>query len=270
MLRGYLRASSRAFAVVSAVLLAFAAGASAKPAPRRIHPGPLARTRPGVRPMIAFRRTSRSTVTSTNWSGYAATDAAFSDVRGSWVQPNVTCPSRGSQYSSFWVGLDGYSSNTVEQIGTDSDCQGRNRPTYYAWYEMYPAGSVETSLSVKPGDKMTAEVSVRGSAYTLTLTDSRSGTYQTTQTLSGAADSSAEWIVESPEICSFYCTLASLANFGTANFTAESATAGSTTGPISAFTNDEIVMETNNGTVRAQPSPLIAGGSAFSDTWKHS
>jgi hypothetical protein len=210
-------------------------------------------------------------VTSTNWSGYAATGATFTDVKGSWVQPTVNCSSaHRAQYSSFWVGIDGYDSSTVEQIGTDSDCNGRNRPSYYAWYEMYPAGSVQTPLSIKPGDAVSAEVSVKGTTYTLTLVDSRSGTYTTTQTASGDADSSAEWIAESPEICNvFSCSLAQLANFGTVNFGSASATAGAVTGPISAFTNDEIVMETSNGTVRAQPSALSGGGSSFSDTWKH-
>lgn len=261
------RAVSCAIVVVGMLMLAFAGSAAAAPRSR-----PLARAgRPGVRPLSRLDRLNHSTVTSTNWSGYADTGATFSDVKGSWVQPAVTCSSSRAQYSSFWVGLDGYNSNSVEQIGTDSDCTGRNRPSYYAWYEMYPAGSVETSLSVKPGDTLSAEVSVKGSTYTLRLVDSRGGTYTTTKTSSGDADSSAEWIAESPEICNFYsCSLAQLADFGVVNFGSASATAGSVTGPISAFTSNEIVMTTSNGTVRAQPSALTAGGSAFSDTWKHS
>jgi hypothetical protein len=247
-------------------MLAFAGSAAAAPIV-----GPLAPAgRPGARPFRPLGRISRSTVTSTNWSGYADTGATFTDVKGSWVQPAVTCPSKSAQYSSFWIGIDGYDSNSVEQIGTDSDCRGRNRPSYYAWYEMYPAGSVQTPLSVQPGDALTAEVSVSGSTYTLRLADSRSGVYTTTQTSSGNADSSAEWIAESPEICAFYCSLAQLANFGTVYFSSASASAGSVTGAISAFANTKIVMETSNGTVRAQPSALSTDGSAFSDTWNHS
>ena len=49
-------------------------------------------------------------------------------------------PAGGFPYSSFWVGIDGYSSSSVEQLGTDSDCAG-NTPDYYAWWEMYPAGT---------------------------------------------------------------------------------------------------------------------------------
>src|SRR5579884_4318905 len=73
--------------------------------------------------------------TSTNWSGYAVTGNRFTSVSASWTEPAVTCS--GTAYSSFWVGLDGDTSNTVEQTGTDADCSG-STPQYYAWYEMYP------------------------------------------------------------------------------------------------------------------------------------
>jgi hypothetical protein len=253
------------------VALVCAAGASAASTAGRVSVGPLVGSvRPGVRPLSSLGQVGDSTVTSSNWSGYAATGKKFSNVKGSWVQPTATCSSRGAQYASFWIGIDGYSSSTVEQIGTDSDCRGRNRPSYYAWYEMYPAGSVQIPLRIAPGDSLTAQVTVSASTYTLTITDSRSGTYRTSQTLSGAADSSAEWIAEAPEICSSTCTQAALANFGTLQFSGAAATGGSVTGSISAFSNSEIVMEASNGTVKAQPSALSAGGSVFSDTWKHS
>lgn len=271
MSRGYVRGVLAVMSLAGGFPLVCVANASAAPTANRVRVGPLVHSGPsGVRPLGSLGRVGNRTVISSNWSGYAATGQKFSDVKGSWVQPSVTCPSRGAQYASFWVGLDGYSSDTVEQIGTDSDCRGRNRPSYYAWYEMYPSGSVEVPLSVAPGDSLSAEVAASGSAYTLTITDSRSGTYMTTQALSGAADSSAEWIAEAPEICSFTCTLASLADFGTLSVTSAAATDGSTTGAISAFSNSEIVMETSNGTVRAQPSTLTAGGAVFSDTWQHS
>jgi hypothetical protein len=51
--------------------------------------------------------------------------ASVTDVTGSWTVPAVDCTSPNGTpngYSSFWVGIDGYGSNTVEQIGTDSDC----------------------------------------------------------------------------------------------------------------------------------------------------
>ena len=91
-------------------------------------------------PAIIHERHGRN-ATSTNWSGYAVTgpDGSVTDVKGSWKVPDVVCSSPGTpnSYASFWVGIDGYGSNTVEQIGTDSDCSGGNA-VYYAWYEFYP------------------------------------------------------------------------------------------------------------------------------------
>lgn len=201
----------------------------------------------------------------------------FIDAKGSWVQSAATCSTNSAQYASFWVGIDGYSSDSVEQLGTDSDCNGRNRPAYYAWYEMYPAHSVELSPSkypVKPGDTLSATVSVTGTAFTLSIASSEGWTFTTTLGGAGLAQSSAEWIAESPEICTHRCTLAQLSDFGAVNFSnSEAAVSAGAMQPISSFTYDsgphEIIATTSNGTVRAQPSALGAGGTSFSIAWRH-
>jgi hypothetical protein len=81
-------------------------------------------------------------VSSSNWAGYAASgsNGAFTSASASWTQPAGQCTG-GSTYAAFWVGLDGYTSHTVEQIGTEADCSGRT-PQYYVWYEIYPGASV--------------------------------------------------------------------------------------------------------------------------------
>lgn len=267
-----------ACALVSAGALAAAGGASAATSGRLVRVGP--RITPGgrINPLKPLGQRNNDTVTSSNWSGYAVENSSpFTDVRGSWVQPAVNCATGKAQYSSFWGGLDGYASNSVEQLGTDSDCTGRNRPSYYAWYEMYPAGSVGLSTRtypVKPGDTLSSEVSVSGSTFTLSLKSSEGWTFTTSQTGSGLARSSAELIAEAPEICSFTCQLAPLANFGTVNFSNVEAAAGGSDQPFSAFTADsgphQIIAVANGGQVKAQPSALSAGGNAFSITWEHS
>jgi hypothetical protein len=273
----YARVPARlgALAIAGIAALVLAGSASATTHRAIIRPAPMIPL-PGVRPHIPSG-SRNDVVTSTNWSGYATESASrFTYVTGTWTQPSVTCGSSHAQYSSFWAGIDGYSSNSVEQLGTDSDCTGKNRPSYYAWYEMYPANSVDISTStypVKPGDNMTASVSVSGTSFTLKLTDATQGwTFTTTKSGSGLSQSSAELIAESPEICSSSCSLAQLADFGTVSFSnAEAAVSGGAAQPFSAFTYDsgphEIVMDTNNGTVRAQPSSLASN--TFSVTWKH-
>ena len=213
---------------------------------------------------------------STNWSGYAVETNlqspqtnAVTLVQSQWVVPAVSCPNRSSSYSSIWVGIDGYSDGTVEQIGTDQDCNRRN-PVYYAWYEMYPQSSHTVSLAVAPGNVMTALVQYTGNnSYTLTLNNVSTGkTFTTTQQLANAGRSSAEWVVEAP---SSWFGVLPLANFGTANLTNSVATINGHNGTISdpAWQKDAITMVTNNNTVKALPSALSADGSSFSVAWKH-
>lgn len=216
---------------------------------------------------------SNGTASSTNWSGYAVTGAngKYTDVKGSWVQPTATCSSRKAAYSSFWVGLDGYNSNSVEQLGTDSDCS-RGRATYYGWYEMYPNPSFQLSTSsypVSPGDTLTAEVHYNGNGtYTLSMSSSRGWSFNTTQS-GNFSNSSAEWIAEAPSSCSATCTVLPLANFGTMSFSNSTAN-GATIGSYGSSVWEEITMVTSGGTVKAQPSALNGSGNGFSDTWKHS
>jgi hypothetical protein len=199
---------------------------------------------------------------SLNWSGYAAVSGHYTSVSASWTQPSVTCSSK-TTYSSFWVGLDGDGSNSVEQTGSEGDCQG-GRAVYYAWYEMYPKYPVTINHPVHPSDSMSASVTAgSNSSFKLVISDSTQGwSYQTTQKLVGAALASAEAIAEAPSSIS---GVLPLANFGKVNFSSTMVNGKS----IGSFNPQEIVMETSGGIVKAQPSAL-SGGTAFSVTWKHS
>lgn len=210
-------------------------------------------------------RGRRVTAYSTNWSGYAVAGGAgsFRSASASWTQPAVACGSRSQQYSSFWVGLDGYSSQTVEQIGTDSDCSGPT-PQYYGWYEMYPAYPVYFLNTVRPGDRMSASVTFSGvSAYTLVLRDATRGWTRTVVvSRRGLARSSAEVITEAP---SSFSGVLPLANFGTVSYSTSAAngTSLNTLSPV------RIVMVNNGGQPKDTTSPISSRG-AFSNTWLRS
>jgi hypothetical protein len=207
-------------------------------------------------------------VTSTNWSGYAAHGATFSDVDGSWQQPTANCasvPKNTVALSAFWVGLDGYLSNRVEQTGTEADCLGTS-PRYYAWYEFYPHRLFvlsQTIYPVSPRDRLSARVSQAASSVTVTLNDqTQHWTYTTTVPAKHLGFSSAEWIAEGPSN--------QLTDFGSVDFTAATAsTDGVTQRPIDSLSNDAITMQTRSGIVRATPSPPPVS-SVFSVTWQHS
>ena len=213
-----------------------------------------------VRPQTSADGTKNTSTTSTNWSGYAATGGTYTSVSSSWTEPTGTCKS-GDQYSSFWVGLDGYNSDSVEQTGTDTDCDGRT-PQYYAWYEMYPAGSVEISDTVKPGDSISASVTYGSSnKFTLKISDSTRGwTYSTTKTLSGSARSSAEVITEAP-CCTNSGGILPLADFGKVSYTGSTVN-GST---LSSFNPVEITMVSASG--KQEDSTSSLSGGSFSNTW---
>jgi hypothetical protein len=199
--------------------------------------------------------------TSTNWSGYAVTGSRFTNVSASWTEPTAKCT--GTAYSSFWVGLDGDTSNTVEQTGTDADCSG-STPQYYAWYEMYPKYPVNLRGTVRPGDHLSASVTTNGTgSFTLTITDSTQGWTNTTNArLKSAKLASAEVIAEAPSSSQ---GVLPLANFGTVGFTGATANGSLLTSSTPHI--DPITMQSGS-TVKAQPSSISSG--AFSVAWKHS
>jgi hypothetical protein len=147
--------------------------------------------------------------------------------------------------ASFWVGIDGFATQTVEQTGTSVDCY-YGVAQYTAWYEFFPATPILTVFSVSPGDHMTAEVSYSKSThkFTLTITDVPSigvpVTYTTPPTaVSGAAENSAEWIAENAAACiTPSCSVfefLSLSDFGSTTFSSATATVKRVTGSISSF-----------------------------------
>ena len=202
---------------------------------------------------------------STNWSGYAATTGTYTSVSASWTEPTGTC-SRGSQYSSFWVGLDGYSSGSVEQTGSEVDCSGSSA-RYYAWYEMYPNPSHSYSNTVRPGDHFNASVTYTGSNhFSLFIQDSTQGwSHTTTGTLAGAPRSSAEVIVEAP-CCTASGGILPLANFHTVKITSSKAN-GSSLGSASGVT--QIIMIDSAGRDKDTVSSLTSGEN-FTATWLRS
>jgi hypothetical protein len=205
----------------------------------------------------------RRQVESTNWSGYAVTggSGAFHSISASWVEPTGICNTRGkAQYSSFWVGLDGFNSNSVEQTGTDVDCSHRT-PVYYGWFEMFPAAPVNYPNTVRPGDHFSASVTFSGSStYTLVLTDSTRGwTHTTTKSQTGLTRSSAEVITEAPSSAG---GVLPLADFGTVNYSTSAAN-GTSMGTQSPT---KIIMVDSKGLPKDSTSAISTSG-AFSNTW---
>src|SRR5438309_7050152 len=103
----HLRAVVRLIGGASAFLAALSIGAAPALAQAKVHG-----------PKRGFGRG-----TSTNWSGYAVDGSSATYAVGTWTQSSVACQPGENSWSSPWVGIDGDNSNTVEQTGTDGDCQ---------------------------------------------------------------------------------------------------------------------------------------------------
>ena len=215
----------------------------------------------GTAPMVALGR-SANFAQSTNWSGYAAHSHTYNKVSANWVEPTGHCTSSRT-FSSFWVGLDGFNSNTVEQTGSEVDCSGGNA-RYFAWYEMFPAFPVNFTNPVRPGDHFTGSVTFTGSGhYTLVLKDTTQGWSHTVhKTLNSGQNSSAEVIAEAPSSSS---GVLPLTNFGTVHFS-NAKVNGAAMGNASPT---KITMVNGSGRTKDSVSAL-AGGTAFSAKWLHS
>jgi Peptidase A4 family len=207
--------------------------------------------------------TNAVAMNSENWAGYvsAGTPGQFTSVSASWTQPTLTCGAMNT-FSSFWAGLDGDGTDTVEQTGTEADCNA-GAATYQGWFEMFPDGPVFYDNPVQPGDAMSASVVANGGgAFTLTLTDSTEGWTQTTnQTSDSAQLGSAEVITEAPSSG----TVLPLSNFGTVSF----ANATVDNAPIGNENPSALTLVSVGGVTEATPAALT-GGNAFTVTWDNS
>ncbi len=217
---------------------------------------------------------TNETGTSLNWSGYATVQAlgatgigSVTQALGTWIVPTATGPASGSSFSSCWVGIDGFTSPTVEQIGTEQDYVS-GVPIYFAWYEMFPAGSIEiVSFPVSPGDSMSASVTaLGGGVFELGLRNNTQGVsivIPTADTTNPAAlSSSAEWIVEAPSSGGGILPLAELSEVV---WSGACATVGGTQGGICSPARDDVAltMVNSDDTALSTPSATTCDCTAF-------
>jgi hypothetical protein len=235
--------------------------------------GPARQTR--ARPRVPGKS---SRFTSRNWGGYITylsselTD--FDSVQATWVQPVVTCP-KPRAWTVFWVGLDGWWNDTVEQGGTSAECVG-GVPEYESWWEMYPTNAITTVFAISPGDRISASVTymTSTSTFVIAVSDLTSGQSFTMDEQCAAdlscARNSADVIAEDVGKSgsgSFF----PLADYKTMKFTdSEVADVNNDSGPL-ADPNwlNAPVTEASGATTYAKISALNMKGNGFAATWEH-
>ena len=224
------------------------------------------------------------TTESSNWAGYAIVGTNDSVHNASMSMIIPTTDTSGGSYAAFWVGIDGFNDQTVEQTGilAEPSGHGHNSETvYYIWYEFYPSAPVYASFTASAGDYVYANVTYDGghnfSTFISVSTSSGNlvGIFSGHANVKGANDDSAEWIAEAPAsstgilpLANFgeayygqYYTGISLTNYATIN--GHFATMGS-------FSPTEIIMVNQQGQPEATPSAILGDGSSFTVTYDQS
>jgi hypothetical protein len=211
-----------------------------------------------------IREVRGSTANSENWSGYAVTSSkdSFTAASGTWLVPTPDCKTTPNAYSATWVGIDGWVSNTVEQIGTETDCVNGN-PSSYAWYEFYPHNyyTIE-SVPINENDTISASVQYIGGKFMVSLTDESTlpnNPFSISTKLSQAVRKSAECIIEAP----YSGGVLPLADFMNEQFTACSGNGSGLTSTTPGLV--AITMIDKNDLPKATPGPLSNSG--FTEVW---
>jgi hypothetical protein len=216
----------------------------------------------------------------TNWAGYiAASDlqnptATVTSVSASWTVPTVTISPQNT-FSAVWIGIGGFFDKTLIQTGTEQDSI-QNQSDYSAWLELLPKTSITIdSITVSPGDQMNASIQLIDSStdqWSIHIKDLTTNQEYTKNFFYASSQSSAEWIVERPDLSSRRSrgTLTSLADVGTVKFANCQATIGGETGTISSFQTAQSIMyqtvqsRTGFGSTQlAAVSDLTDNGSSF-------
>ncbi len=213
------------------------------------------------------------TQVSSNWSGYVAKALAgqapleFTDATGSWTVKRIFCGGQAGTSAAFWVGIGGArpTSKGLEQIGSSAECGPSGTARYRAWIEVIPAPARYLPLTIRPGDRLTAAVTVSGRVVTFSLADrTRRKRYSSHLTVGHPLDTtSAEWIAEAPSLCLArdVCDVVPLANFGRVRFSGLAMIAGSHPGTLTdpAWLVTPVLLATGRGAAEAAPAARRPG-----------
>ena len=247
--------------------------------------------------LISAGRGVDGNLKSTNWGGYviASNQTALNDYNAAYAKPTVTqvnaswivqtaSSSHSATYSAQWVGIGGFFSgdNTLIQTGTSSDYS--HGASYNAWYELLPASETVISMTVKPGDKMYASISlVPGTTneWNITINDISENEAFSKIVTYNSSKLSGEYIEERPELCTAtHCSLSTLTDFGTAYYgegytgittpATNYAMVGSVQSDIGNLPYTTVTMVSNTGAALAVPSALQYDGTSFAMTYEGS
>jgi hypothetical protein len=262
-----LRGTARRLALVAALASLVTGGlaTAAAPALAAAAAPPTVRHQPMIRVVPqAPTRTLNGEVLTYNWSGYALDEGTYTGVSACWDVPAVPVTPLDT-YSSAWVGIGGFSGGdtTLIQTGTTEESY-QGQVYYFAWTELLPA---EPALlfAVTPGDTVCASIAEQSAnVWGIAIQDKTGGgSYSSTTIDYTSSESSAEWIMERPELCTgplpADCTLSTLADYGELTFTAATVNGGNP----ELTSADGIFMYSDADQLISTPSTPNSSGNGF-------
>jgi hypothetical protein len=221
-------------------------------------------------------------VTSQKWAGYAALADKGKNLR--YIAADFTVPApaactgsgmSGGVGATQWIGLDGYSGGTAEQIGVGESCDySVDEISYYAFYsgtsgnrEILGCNQHGNTCpgAINPGDRVKLSVYYNGKTYRLILNDVTEGVYRRFyERCSKCRSNSAEVINQIG-----YSATGPLAALFTVNLLGVRVTSadgkhGALAPQARYWTTTEITQLDSGGHILAAPSALLRTGQAFS------
>lgn len=139
------------------------------------------------------------------WAGYLKNGPSNSmtSVSGQWTVPSIIGASSSSQVyklSGAWIGIGGWATGGLIQIGTNQDEGPNTGPSgtlYFAFWECpTEIQHIIPSINVKPGDEVQGSITKQGSNWSLALADKTSGESFQDSVACNADQSTAEWVLE--------------------------------------------------------------------------
>jgi hypothetical protein len=205
----------------------------------------------------------------TIWAGSAfsgAPSGVFSGVSALWVVPATTSPDDAHGVLA-WVGIDGWGTDSVLQIGTEQSFANGNLSTT-GWWDWFHSGDdgrpLITEVAANPGDVIAASVSASSPTTAILMVGNVSANVY--HSFSPPVPDgvqiqghTVEWSVEQPGGSS------PLANFGQLGFTLAAADyvdqfGGATKGEVLAQNGTLLSIVDENGLVRATSAIGSTGG----------
>lgn len=203
--------------------------------------------------------------TSSNWAGYFATMGGYTGISGTWTVPRPTGNGVSTSGDAAWIGIGGATTSDLIQVGTAHQVAANGQVAVAIFYEMLPASAIiVSSVTVSPGDVISASLTGSGNVWTIRATDVTTGQVFSITVNYTSSLSSAEWIEEDPSYSSGQ--LMPFDNFGSVTFSGGSATRSGVTANILALGAQEVTMVNSSGQAIATPSSLNGAGNGFSVT----